>query len=108
MTIDEAIKHELDMAERHEHCESVEAPTSLIDLHKRYAEEHRQVAEWLKDYRRLLNAIEDIKLDIQEYREQCDNETWSYCTESKKEAYTDVLVLIDKHTSGKQENKNGK
>lgn len=64
----------------------------------------RQLAEWLKDYKRLLNAIEDIKLDIQEYREQCDNETWSYYIESKKEAYTDVLVLIDKYTtSGKEE-----
>lgn len=63
----------------------------------------RQLIEWLKDYKQLLNAIEDIKLDIQEYREQCDNETWSYYIEGKKEAYTDVLVLIDKHTNTQAE-----
>ena len=62
----------------------------------------RQLVEWLKDYKRLLNTIEDIKLDIHEYIGQCDNETWSYYIESKKEAYTDVLVLIDSTQAGKR------
>lgn len=50
----------------------------------------RQLVTWLKDYKRLLNTIEDI----QEYREQCDNETWSYYNEGKKEAYAEVLKQL--------------
>lgn len=105
MTIDEAIKHELDMAERHEHCESVEAPTSVIDLHKRYAEEHRQVAEWLTDYKNLLGAIEDIKLEIKECK--YGDEEASETDEDRAEAYNfgleEALEIIDKHTSGKED-----
>jgi hypothetical protein len=105
MTIEEAIKHCEEVAESKEsqlQRGAWEKDSFTERKCKKGAAEHRQLAEWLKDYKRLLNAIEDIKVDIQEYRKQCDNKVWSYYIESKKEAYNDILVLIDKHTSGKE------
>lgn len=32
------------------------------------AEQNKQLADWLKDYQRLLNAIENIKAEIEESR----------------------------------------
>lgn len=49
MTLEEAIIH----------AESV--ANSKCD---KCGEEHRQLAEWLKDYQRLLSVIEDIKKEI--------------------------------------------
>ena len=55
MTIDEAIKHAEEVAEEKENegkllCQSEGASIGCLTC----AEEHRQLAEWLKDYKRLL------------------------------------------------------
>ena len=51
MTLDEAIKHAEEFAEGHEKIKRIKAVT-LEEC--KSAEEHRQLAEWLKDYKRLL------------------------------------------------------
>lgn len=55
MTLDEAIKHAEEVAEEKENegkllCQSESASIGCLAC----AEEHRQLAEWLKDYKRLL------------------------------------------------------
>lgn len=53
MTIDEAIKHAEEVAILNENtCKA--KPDSNLKKYKKCAEEHRQLAEWLKDYKRLL------------------------------------------------------
>lgn len=60
MTIDEAIKREEELADGHDRIKQIKAVT-LEEC--RRAEEHRQLAEWLKDYQRLLEEqhVDDAK-----------------------------------------------
>ena len=53
MTLDDAIKHAEEVVNANERlCETVHPAMQLSDYGK-CAEEHRQLAEWLKDYKRL-------------------------------------------------------
>lgn len=53
MTLDEAIKHAEEVAILNENtCKA--KPNSKLKMYEKCAEEHRQLAEWLKDYKRLL------------------------------------------------------
>ena len=56
MTLDEAIKHAEEVAEDKEIDIENQDPlfSNNIEECKKCAEEHRQLAEWLKDYKRLL------------------------------------------------------
>lgn len=49
LTLDEAIAH----------CEEVADYDCYDDDQRRCAEEHRQLAEWLEDYKRLLKEVEN-------------------------------------------------
>ena len=51
----------------------------------------RQLAEWLKDYKRLLGAIDAIKSEIAEYLQ---------AEGFGSEYRNDVMQIIDRHTSG--------
>lgn len=51
----------------------------------------RQLAEWLKDYKRLLGAIDAIKAEIVEYLQ---------AEGFGSEYRNDVMQIIDRHTSG--------
>ena len=51
MTLDEAIKHAEEVADGHDRIKQIKAVT-LEEC--KCASEHRQLAEWLKDYKRLL------------------------------------------------------
>lgn len=53
MTLDEAIKHAEEVVEKNERLCKAMPEHSANAFH--CAEEHRQLAEWLKDYKRLLN-----------------------------------------------------
>lgn len=100
MTIDEAIEHEIKIAEMHEsdvkYAKLAKSPTSVIDLHKKCAAEHRQLAEWLKDYKKLLGAIEDINADI--YKTSC-----FYYGSQIGEGLEMALHTIDRHLRRKEE-----
>lgn len=51
MTLDEAIIH----------CEEIADRCDVTDGNVKCANEHRQLAEWLKDYKRLLKESEKVK-----------------------------------------------
>ncbi len=57
MTLDEAIKHEVEQETQYEYqgreCVATHNMEGAMNCRK-HAEEHRQLAEWLKDYKRLL------------------------------------------------------
>lgn len=60
MTLDEAIKHAEKVADDHDRIKKIKAVT-LEEC--RCAEEHRKLAEWLKDYQRILEEqhVDDAK-----------------------------------------------
>ena len=71
MTLEEAIKHAEEVAEEKENegkllCQSEGASIGCLTC----AEEHRQLAEWLKDYKRLLEpkTIEEIQAESEKYQ----------------------------------------
>ena len=80
MTIDEAIAH----------AEEVATTTKC----KECAEEHRQLAEWLKELKEKKQAIEDIK---EEFR--LINATYVY----KFFGYDEIIDIIDRHIGKEKE-----
>ncbi len=61
MTIDEAIKHCEEIAESYERMEDSH-DEKLKEECLQCAADHRQLAEWLKDYKELKNSIGAVKL----------------------------------------------
>lgn len=63
---------------------------------KERAENNRQLAEWLKDYKRLLSDVDDIKAEIENLDIPNDVETvdgsFAFC-----QALETVSNIIDKH-----------
>lgn len=76
MTLDEAIKHAEEVADGHDRIKNIKVVTAY---ECQCAEEYRQLAEWLKDYKRLLeqesceDAISRKKVIDTIYRE-CSGE----------------------------------
>ena len=65
----------------------------------------RQLAEWLKDYKRLLGAIDAIKAEIETYENDCmlscpNNDDCRDCNET---TFKSIYNIIEKHTSGKEQ-----
>lgn len=108
MTLDEAIKHAEEVAKKQENnAKSYPKPNkSVKGSGKKYnaclkcAEEHRQLAEWLKDYKRLLSVTDAIKAEIDQH---CSITVGS----DNEPAMTlhDIFGILDKHTSGKEKEK---
>ncbi len=67
MTIDEAILHAEEVAERHEEIKRIKAVTSE---ECKCAAEHRQLAEWLKELKKLRQKDAQIKDAISECKMQ--------------------------------------
>ena len=70
MTLDEAIEY-------HERIDKIETQACFLisqedgdyESHKRCAEEHRQLTEWLKDYKRLLEqqpTLDKIRTEVEQ------------------------------------------
>ncbi len=69
MTIDEAIKHCLEVAEQNEkkaeyrprmdYYDEIESRADCLE----YAADHRQFAKWLTDYKELKNSVGAVKLE---------------------------------------------
>ena len=99
MTLDEHIKKAEEDAELAEFDTEWGIGNYFINRSEalEYAKECRQIAEWLKDYKRLLGAIEDIKTEIDEhyYIVKRDN---IYCAKRQEMA----LDIIDRHIRGKE------
>lgn len=67
MTIDEAIRHCEEVAERYDRVEDSHADDGLKQECIQCAADHRQLAKWLTDYKELKNSIGAVKLkDVKE------------------------------------------
>ena len=114
MTLEEAIKHAEEVAKdynlKSELCtlkDGVVYPLSEEERQKckACAEEHRQLAEWLADYQRLLKAIDDIRAEIKTKYESIPGVPWRF------KEYDDgwvmalewTLEIIDKHIGKESE-----
>lgn len=74
-----------------------------LEEYDKSAKEHRQLAEWLKDYKRLQTAIEDIKVEIKGWYWDADKQKLA-----KDPCVVDAMVdlfirTIDKHINRKNE-----
>ena len=67
MTIDEAIKHCEEVAERYERMEDSH-DDKLKEECLQCAADHRQLAEWLTDYKELKTKYSDVQEKIREIR----------------------------------------
>ena len=96
MTIDEVIAHCEDVVNTNkELCErDNDYYKNQVQIQCSY--EHQQLATWLKEYKKLLGAIEDIKAEITE-----PNEMDSLENSNLWQGW--FLKLIDKHTGGKED-----
>ncbi len=102
MTIEEAIEHaEEVMMENLEKIKYGNASDPIAIKCFECAEDHRQLAEWLKDYKRLLGAVDAIKTEIQETIDSTPYHYHDY-EDGRIDAYEDCLEFIDKHTIRKE------
>ena len=106
MTLEEAIKHAEEVAEQNERDVSIKDKDRAKACYQ-CAEEHRQLAEWLKDYQRMQSVIEDIKAEITE-SQKVVSETLKFDKEDcfyngKWAGFELALAIIDKHIEGWQE-----
>ena len=67
MTIDEAIKHSEEVAERYERMEDSH-DDKLKDECLQCAADHRQLAEWLRELKNLKTKYSDVQEKIREIR----------------------------------------
>ena len=98
MTLEEAIKHEEKLMMKNlEKTKDRNASDPIAINSFECADKHRQLAEWLKDYKRLLGAIDNIKSDVEKV---------GYAKDEYGSIRADVLRvwqvldIIEKHTSG--------
>ena len=76
MTLEEAIEHAEEMAKEHEKCAEITTSPTVKDRICKCAEEHRQLAEWLRE----LKTLKAKKPKSGEWEEQIYDETLSYFT----------------------------
>ena len=113
MTLDEAITHTEDVAkEQDKLCKRYDDASGYSRSHnddirtydakkcEKCAEDHRQLAGWLRDYKRLLGAIEDIKAEINKLDDLNPDYPMDMTVHLSK---WEVLQIIDKYTSGKEQ-----
>lgn len=97
-TLDEAIEHAEEVARRNERKAKYArnhggyfyfAEAKSCD---KCAEEHRQLAEWLKDYREMLNNVENEPLTYDELKEMDMKPVWYESLYWEMKAWGKVLV----------------
>ncbi len=105
MTLDEAIKNAEEVADT---CEYEASKYDLSDSYESYvagqegecAEQHRQLAEWLKDYKRLKEQeliLDKIYTDIQKLR-GCS----CYCSDGIIDDVEDIIDAYKAEMEGKK------
>lgn len=78
MTLTEAIKH----------CEEVADYDCFTDDQRKCSEEHRQLADWLRDYKRLLDEPEIIRCKDCKWWDRYGEGRMGYCHAIKHHYYT--------------------
>ena len=93
MTIDEAIKHCMDIAETQEMCSNG----------KKCAEEHRQLAEWLKELKALkerTDTLDKIRAEIGIYEADCRLQGGTdECEKCNSNVFGSIYRIIGKYTA---------
>lgn len=102
MKLEEAIKHCEEVAEEQDKlCKRYDDASGYSRSHneairvtgakkcEECAKEHRQLAEWLKDYQMLLKAIDDIKAEI--------NYVGAHSDYGMQCVFAQAIAIIDKH-----------
>ena len=107
MLLDEAIKHAEEVARKEQekgfdsntyhNCE-----TEYGRKCYKCAAEHRQLAEWLKDYKRLLGVIEDIKAELSDHSMKLQTRPEISYDSAFADGLDFAVTVIDKHISGKE------
>ena len=99
MTLDEAIAHSLEVAERYERMEDSH-DDRLREECAECAADHRQLAEWLtelKEAKRLLKAaVEDINFYVDCYEAHCDECCCDHDNHCHWKHEAEALALIGK------------
>lgn len=83
MTLDEAIKHCLDIADGQDKCADISVSEHAKERIRECANDHRQLAEWLtelKEAKRLLKAAAKIVKNLPCDDDNC-GEGWCHCGE---------------------------
>ena len=71
MTLDEAIQHALEVAEEYQLAVDIsDWFSSDVEKCEKCANEHRQLAEWLNDYKKLKAAIKKTATELYLYQEK--------------------------------------
>ena len=89
-----------------QHCEEV--ANDRAGCCEDCVEEHRQLAEWLKDYKRLLEqpplekALEEINEEISHIAVSEQIDRYTAMIRTGEQVKTLVLKIIDSHISGKE------
>ena len=102
MTLESAIKHCEEVAEEQDKlCKRYDDASGYTRSHnedirttdakkcEKCASEHRQLAEWLTDYQRLLKAVNDAKLEI--------NYVGAHSDYGMQCVFAVAIAIIDKH-----------
>jgi hypothetical protein len=125
MTLDDAIKLAEELAEENQrivdtgivsddisidmlYCDDTEVIEEHLTNYQRCAEQHRQLAEWLKDYKRLKEQepmLDKIRAKIEKKiikRPWLDFEDRE---RDRNDAFLEVLDIIDKYKANMENNK---
>lgn len=99
MTLDEAIRHCMEVAERQDILCSISVSDKAKENNHKCAEEHRQLAEWLRELKDRRQAMQNIRQEIEQAK--CPTEPHNVDYNS---AYNDgldgALRIIDRHMKG--------
>lgn len=106
LTIDEAIEHcEKEAEEFEQICKENDNYNFHQPKWRRCAKEHRQLADWLKDYKKLSHAVEEIKAEIENVKSVMNEEIINH---DRKDLINFVnglnqcMCIIDSHISEKR------
>lgn len=87
MTLDEAIKHTTEIAEREESYCHPEGLTTVVQRHSSCAAEHRQLAKWLEGYKEAIELLKQVVKDIEDFAANDPEYACHYCKHNYGDGY---------------------
>ena len=117
MILDEAIQHCEEVAkEQDKLCKRYDDASGYTRSHNEdirttdakkcaeCAEEHRQLAEWLKDYKRQTDTLDKIRAEIGIYEADCRLQGGTdECGKSNSNVFGSIYRIIDKYKAESEE-----
>ena len=116
MTLDEVIKHAEEVAKENQRvvdtkdvtidmlfCDDAEIEERL-EKYQKTADNYRQIAEWLKDYRQLKSAVENIKSELESDVMKFNKRPEISYDTAFSDGIEHALTVIDNHIIEKEQN----